>query len=137
MNFQSAQSRGGENYGWSIMEGNQCFWHESAVCNTEGLTFPVAEYDHTRGCAIVGGAVYRGDRIPYLQGYFIFADFCLGEIYGVKQLDRQPVQADRPAWQSALLASAAVPISAIGQDEEGNVYATGYQDGVLYLLAEE
>ena len=137
VNFQSAQSRGGENYGWSIMEGNQCFWHESAVCNTEGLTFPVAEYDHTRGCAIVGGAVYRGDRIPYLQGYFIFADFCLGEIYGVKQLDRQPVQADRPAWQSALLASAAVPISAIGQDEEGNVYATGYQDGVLYLLAEE
>ena len=137
VNFQPAESRGGENYGWSIVEGTNCYWHESVACSAEGVTFPVAEYSHLRGCAVVGGAVYRGDRIPELQGYFIFADFCIGEIYGVKQLDPQPAQADRPAWQSALLASAAVPISAIGQDEEGNVYAIGYQDGVLYLLAQE
>ena len=137
VNFQPAESRGGENYGWSIVEGTNCYWHESVACSAEGVTFPVAEYSHLRGCAVVGGAVYRGDRIPELQGYFIFADFCIGEIYGVKQLDPQPAQADRPAWQSALLASAAVPISGIGQDEEGNVYAIGYQDGVLYLLAQE
>ncbi len=137
VNFQPAESRGGENYGWSIVEGTNCYWHESVACSAEGVTFPVAEYSHLRGCAVVGGAVYRGDRIPELQGYFIFADFCTGEIYGVKQLDPQPAQADRPAWQSALLASAAVPISGIGQDEEGNVYAIGYQDGVLYLLAQE
>ena len=137
INFQSADSRGGKNYGWSILEGNQCFWHESVVCSIEGLTFPVAEYDHSQGCAVVGGTVYRGDRFPDLQGYFIFADFCRGQIYGVKQLDQQPRQADQPAWHNVLIANAAVPISSIGKDEEDNVYATGYQDGVLYMFTEE
>ena len=137
MNFQSAKSRGGENYGWSIMEGTNCFWHESVVCSLEGLTPPVAEYNHPGGCAIVGGTVYRGDRIAGLQGYFIFSDFCIGEIYGIRQLDPQPALAERTAWQSVLLAKAAVPISSIGQDEEGNLYATGYADGIIYVLAEE
>ena len=137
VSFQPAESRGGENYGWSLVEGTNCYWHEGVVCSAEGLTFPVAEFSHTRGCAVVGGAVYRGERIAGLQGYYIFADYCGGNIYGVRQLYQQPAQADRTAWQSVLVAKARVPISSIGRDEEGNVYATGYADGVVYLLAAE
>jgi hypothetical protein len=39
-------------------------------------------------------------------------------------------------WQTTLLANASVPISSVGEDEEGNVYVTGYQDGAVYMLVE-
>ena len=29
-----------------------------------------------------------------------------------------------------------VPVSSIGEDEEGNVYITGYQDGVISMIIE-
>ena len=79
------------------------------------------------------GAVYRRSGNPDLQGLFLFADSCNGRIWGLKspQLDSQNV------WQTQLLANASVPISSVGRDEDGNIFATGYQDGVLYRLADE
>ena len=58
VNVQPANSAGGENYGWNIMEGSLCF-DPPTNCDTTGLTLPVAEYDHTEGCSITGGTVYR------------------------------------------------------------------------------
>ncbi len=79
------------------------------------------------------GAVYRRSGSPDLQGLFLFADSCHGRIWGLKppQLDSQNV------WQIQLLADPSVPISSVGKDEDGNIFATGYQDGVLYRLADE
>ena len=132
VNFQPAESAGGENYGWPIMEGTTCFEHIFLSCIADSLTMPVAEYAHWRGCAVVGGAVYRGSRNATLQGLFIFSDFCTGHIWGLRRADSDLEE----AWQSILLVNAAVPISSIGEDEDGNVYATGYQDGVLYMITE-
>lgn len=97
------------------------------------LHSPVAEYDRSQGCAIVGGVVYRNNGGRDLQGRFLFADFCSGRIWGLKR--PQPIY-DK-MWQAELVAEAGVPISSLGEDEKGNVYATGYQDGVLYLLEEK
>ncbi len=45
------------------MEGDHCY--DPAVgCPSSGLTLPIAEYDHTQGCAITGGFVYREPRSP-------------------------------------------------------------------------
>jgi hypothetical protein len=33
------------------------------------------------GCAITGGYVYRGCKIPELYGRYVFSDYCLGTIY--------------------------------------------------------
>lgn len=133
VNFQPASSKGGENYGWLLREGTICFelWH----CGMEQdkLHSPVAEYERSQGCAIVGGVVYRNNGGRDLQGRFLFADFCSGRIWGLKR--PQPIY-DK-MWQAELVAEAGVPISSIGEDEKGNVYATGYQDGVLYLLEEK
>jgi len=57
IDFQAANSAGGENYGWRLTEGNHCFL--PADCDPAGLTPPVAEYDHSLGCAVTGGHVYR------------------------------------------------------------------------------
>lgn len=141
VNYQPAASAGGENYGWRITEGSICFeqWGcvkgepceiEHWLCSAEGQTSPVSEYNHEVGCAVVGGAVYRGSGIPSLQGVFLFADFCRGQIWGLRG-------GPHDKWQSPLLINSSVPISSIGEDQEGNVYVVGYQTGVISMIAEE
>ena len=135
VNYQPASSAGGENYGWPIMEGNACYNKRPWPCSGYGLTYvwPVVVYDHSQGCAVVGGTVYRGTSYPDMQGLFIYADFCSGQIWGLKR----PDQDLQNGWQDTLLLTASVPLSSIGEDEEGNVYVTGYQDGVVYMLTKK
>lgn len=66
----------GLNFGWSIMEGTECF--QSDDCDTDGLVLPITEYTHDDGCSITGGEVYRGSAIPSLTGQYFFSDFCSG-----------------------------------------------------------
>lgn len=49
---------------WPIVEGDQC--HRDANCDISGFTMPVTENDHTEGCAVIGGQVYRGSQYPDL-----------------------------------------------------------------------
>ena len=134
VNYQPAGSPAGRNFGWAVMEGNICFEHDFLICNAQGLTSPVAEYDHAHGCAVVGGTVYRGKTIPALRGLFLFADFCRGDIWGLKRTVDTSTGRAEISWQSAHLANAGFPVSSIGEDEEGNVYAAGYQDGTIYMI---
>ena len=144
LNFQPAASNGGENYGWPTIEGTRCprFENLPVPCRQAGIFVPpVAEYDHTHGCAIVGGTVYRGSRMPHLKDRFLFADFCRGDIWSLSKLELTgstgPDQAGRDAWQSDLVLKASVPVSSVGEDEEGNLYVTGYPNGVVYMITAE
>ena len=135
VNFQPAASRGGENYGWNLKEGSRCF--ESLPCSAQGLISPVVEYDHVYSCAIVGGAVYRGSDYPDMQGVFFYGDFCSGRIWGLRRSGAGSTQDFYDGWQSTLPLNAKVPVSSVGEDEEGNVYVTGYQDGAIYMITGE
>ena len=66
----------GNNYGWNIMEGTQCF--NSASCNQAGLVLPAHEYANNtaNGCSITGGYVYRGTALPELAGHYLYSDYC-------------------------------------------------------------
>ncbi len=44
-------------------------------------SYPVLQYSHAMGLAIAGGLVYRGERIPELQGKFIFGDIANGRLW--------------------------------------------------------
>ncbi len=119
VNFQSAESIGGENYGWPVWEGDYCNQYESKSCNVVNVVLPVSVYEHVQGmCVIAGGAV--------LSGIFLYADFCKGRIWGLQRIG------DR--WQSTQLVSANTAISSIGTDETGNIYAAGYSSGMIYRL---
>ena len=117
VNFQPADSGGGENYGWPLLEGLFPVEVEAAV---DDLVLPVAVYGRPQGCAVVGGAVY--------EGQFIYADFCTSKIWSLRRLGQDE-------WQNRLLMTVGVPISSIGADESGNLYALGYLDGRIYRLA--
>jgi len=87
--------RNGENYGWMRREG---YWENGrwrggllsdlfalppeVVSGREkdGLTYPVAIYDHDEGRAITGGFAYRG-RIAALQGKLVFGDIQNGRLF--------------------------------------------------------
>ena len=124
VNYQPASSKGGENYGWPIMEGIHCY--DPDPCSTIGLTEPVAEYPHSRGCAVVGGPVYRGSKFTQMQGIYFYADFCSGRIWGLRRIGDN--------WQSALLYDASFSITGIGEDEDGSLYVTNYTDGTILAL---
>ena len=83
VDYQSAGSKGGENYGWRIMEGNHCF-NPPQGCNTTGLVRPIHEYPHIPDCSVTGGYIYRGSAIPSAQGTYFFADFCTGKIWSFR-----------------------------------------------------
>lgn len=86
---QPANSKGGENYGWRLYEGNFCKGIEGAPCpgSTDGLTFPVYEYPHDNGdCSVTGGFVHRGaEEWKPLSGTYIYGDWCSGRIWGLKR----------------------------------------------------
>ena len=72
INFQPADSTGGENYGWNVWEGNHIF----AGGNAPNHVKPIFEYTRNLGCSVTGGYVYRGEAIPDLQAVYIFGDYC-------------------------------------------------------------
>lgn len=115
VNFQDAGSEGGENYGYNFWEGNDCDWS----CKVDNLVYPVSVYEHTQGkCVVVGGAV--------VSSIFVYADFCKGSIWGLQQIGER--------WQSTLLVESGTPISSIGSDETGNLYATAYATGKILQI---
>ncbi len=126
INYQPASSTGGENYGWSIMEGTDCF--KSDPCSSEGLVHPVAEYDHSQGCAIVGGPIYRGLSYHRMQGVYFYADFCSGRIWGLRR--------SGDVWENVLLMDVPFLISGIGEDESGNIYVTDYNQGSIWMISD-
>jgi len=126
VDYQLASSAGGENYGWRKMEGNHCY-NPPNNCDDGTLVHPVLEYDHSAGrCSITGGYRYRGTAIPGLNGIYLFADFCGGQIYAGKQ-------DAAGAWTSSLLLDTAVNVSSFGEDDTGEVYVCGL-GGVVYRI---
>ena len=73
-------SKGG-NYGWKAYEGFHPYDLQAlanASVNVSNLTFPIFEYSHLVGLAVIGGFVYRGQAIPGLVGDYVFADWSKG-----------------------------------------------------------
>jgi glucose/arabinose dehydrogenase len=127
VDYQAAASPGGENYGWRIMEGLHCYNAES--CDMTGLVLPVAEYDHSQGCSVTGGLVYRGGDYAGMQGVYFYADYCSGRLWGLKH--------DGVAWQSALLLETGHSVASFGEDEAGNLYLSDYFNGDIYKIEEQ
>ena len=130
VDVQPADEPGGQNYGWPIMEGLHCF-PEDRSCERAGLSLPVWEYDHSQGCSVTGGYVYRGEEFPILAGIYVFGDYCSGRIWGLAPLDG----AGADGWQAALLTQADIQLSSFGEDERGELYLVDIRRGELFKIA--
>jgi len=127
IDFQPAASTGGENYGWSVMEGTYCF-RPADGCDTSGKVLPVYEYSHADGsCSVTGGYRYRGDAAPDLRGLYVFADYC--------QRDLLALAPDGDGWRVLTIGRTPGRVTAFGEDESGEVYLVSGTDGGLYRVA--
>jgi len=119
----------GINWGWRVMEGNHCF-NPSSGCSTTGKTRPLNEYSHasTGGCAVTGGYVYRGAAIPALRGWYVYGDYCNGQVWAVS------AGAGRNTTPVDLL-STGMMISGFGQDDAGELYLCDLNGAVYRIVA--
>lgn len=121
--------QGGRNYGWNIMEGPECFRAEE--CDRTGLTPPVAWYPTRAGCAITGGYVYRGTSIPALAGFYLYADYCSGDVWA---LDAASALAGNET-EAYDMGNAGIMVTSFGEDERGELYLVGSGGEVLRVMA--
>jgi len=126
IDFQSAASTGGENYGWRVMEGSFCY-NPSSGCDQSGKILPVAEYSHTIGCSVTGGYVYRGLNFPALTGHYFYGDYCSGRLFSLYNNGAS-------GWVAAQIVDTSYLISTFGEDEQGELYLTDYATGKIYNI---
>lgn len=126
VNFQPVSSKGGENYGWAVMEGTHCF-RPASGCDTTGMTRPIFEYDHGEGCSITGGYVYRGSEFPALRGTYLFTDYCSGNLWATRQVAAGKFETER-------IGRVPGGISSFGEDEAGELYAVRDSEGAVYRV---
>ena len=124
----------GGNYGWAIREGAHPFGnYESKSAQT--LIDPIYEYDHRVGKSITGGFVYRGKKIPELQGHYLYADYISGKVYALNYDNKT-----NKVLGNYSIPSPMFPIITFGEDEEGEAYfavVTGNGKGIYKLLPGE
>lgn len=128
INFQPVGSPGGENYGWKLIEG--LVPYEDAVIDPETaktLTAPVWVYDHSLGCSVTGGYVYRGRALPALWGMYLYGDYCNGRVWTL-------YQNPDGTWVNTVFMDTGKQITSFGEDETGELYLVDYKGGVYKLI---
>lgn len=123
VNFVPSGSKGGMNFGWNIYEGNNRLSDKPIG---EDYQPPFTVYDHTQGCSVTGGYVYRGGQLQALRGLYFYGDYCNGNVW-VAERDRDGF------WQMRLFRNTRRQISSFGEDERGELYLIDYKGYVLRL----
>lgn len=109
--------RGG-NYGWNAREGRHRFGPKGSEPRDD-LIEPIWEYNHALGKSITGGHVYRGERLPKLVGWYLYADYVSGQVWALKyDAETKQVVANRTIRGNEM------PVTSFGEDQSGDVYFT-------------
>ena len=124
VSFTPRQSPGLENYGWDLYEGSERF--EEGNAGPGELVFPVAQYNHSRGCSITGGFVYRGSARSSERGRYIYGDYCSGIVWSFRisegaatGLRVEPFRVDG--------------LSSFGENSAGEIFAVSH-GGTIYRV---
>jgi glucose/arabinose dehydrogenase/putative cell wall-binding protein len=119
----------GVNFGWPYYEGfHIAKFHSCPAPSSPGSTPPLLVYDHSKGCAIIGGYVYRGSEFPDLVGRYLFGDLCSGTIWDVA------AGATSPATPEVLLQSG-LTLTGFGEDAAGELYLEEINGGVYHIVS--
>lgn len=124
--------RGGGNYGWNRREGKHDYRDENSARFKPGpdyvqapgpLIEPILDYHHDVGKSITGGYVYRGKRVPALEGAYLYADYVSGQVWALWYDEAaEKIIANRTIRQSGS------PVITFGEDDAGEVYFTSERE---------
>jgi glucose/arabinose dehydrogenase len=135
----------GGNYGWNVKEGTHCSSTDDNTTTLDScpevdvfgtpLTDPVIEINNAanpaggKALTIIGGNVYRGNKIPGLQGVYIFGTFAQGTDSPDGELFKaRPAGPGLWSYEELELESfsddTGYYIKGFGQDNDGEIYVT-------------
>jgi glucose/arabinose dehydrogenase len=131
INFQRADSKGGENYGWSLKEGKHPF--KPSLITTQRLVDPIVEYNHDHGeQAVIGGYVYRGAALPEEQGNYFFADMTgTFSSFAVNENNPSVVK----SRTDELFPAGVEDVNSFGEDAAGELYICVMAGSVYRIVA--
>ena len=108
----------GRNYGWDRLEGN----HVREGSPPPGHILPVHEYSlQGTACAVTGGYTYRGSAVPNMVGAYVFADFCVGQLWMLRNGQRTDLAPKTDA------------VSSFGEDPAGELYVLSLNGPVFRI----
>lgn len=143
----------GKNYGWPDREGTFLIDSTADINRVYplpkddsryGYSYPVAQFDHDEGNAIMGGFDYTGSQLPQLKGKYIFGEIVRGRVFYVNlneiregtqaTIHEFPLRLDgRPTTLKELSKANKVDFR-IGQDAAGELYLMTKADGMMYKV---
>jgi glucose/arabinose dehydrogenase len=142
IHVQPVGSKGGENYGWNVMEGRGEFQRGNRPADdppalpdeehrARGLEPPVWIYRHRPVASVTGGYFYEGEAVPRLRDRYIFADFMSGQVWSFRLRNGR---ADDVTEHTAMQAGfgeggAALAISSFARDAAGDLYVLDLKGG--------
>jgi glucose/arabinose dehydrogenase len=133
-NFVSADSIGGENFGWPCYEGIDSYL--TSGCETiDQYSFPYFAIEHTPGggpCSAVGGFVYRGSTFANLRGWYFHTDWCSGEFFVSRQLEGG-------IWETHSLGTliGGFAVTGFGESESGELYVVAWSALIQLVAVDE
>ena len=144
VDVEPADSPGGLNYGWDVMEGTSCFTDPDGgpdpgepPCHDPSLVLPAYEYANDDvTCLVTGGAVYRGNASPSLRGLYFFTDGCAARITTFRWNPSTGLAEDVTDRHDEFLPDVGnmFQLVAIAPDGFGELYAVSLLAGSVYKL---
>lgn len=141
IDYQPGTSAGGENYGWDLYEGLVCPNPSCGTipsCSSISPVLPVAVYENlsfSQNCAVTGGYVYRGCRIPDLRGTYFYADFCTAFIKSFRIVGGQATTSvDRTTQLDPPGPLTIDTITSFGEDASGEIYVVDRGGEIFKIL---
>ena len=143
----------GGNYGWHFKEGQwlfnpffydlQGFASDSFVYGFSpgqpaDMIDPNAEYDHDEGVAIIGGFVYRGQRIEELRGRYVFGDYsdgfnsANGRVMYLDEDDNADIHERTPKIFNLINGHTNLFVNGFGEDAAGELYVLANKTGIPF-----
>jgi len=126
----------GGNYGWPVREA---FHHFKPGPAASQFIEPVLEYphrpeqakntkfsEHSVGLSVTGGYVYRGKKYPALRGVYVYADYNLGTIWGLRYQNGKVLEYGTLLEQPKNVVSFA-------EDADGELYVLCFDDKIFKL----
>lgn len=140
IDFQAAGTGAGRNYGWRCTEGTTNTGLTGCTFGSPSLTGPIHVYNHVAGTSggysLTGGYVYRGCRIPDLQGAYFFADYVNANIWSFRYVNgvKSDFQLHNATLGTSVEGAAVNQVSSFGEDANGEMYIADHGGQVFKII---
>ena len=138
INFIVASSAGGQNFGWRVREGDIATPGVGGALQP-GMVDPVLVYNRSFGFSITGGHVVHSDRLPGLDGQYLFADYGSDRIWSRPADGSLLGMSGTTEWTSLLNAGGAGALGGIvgfGEGATGELFIVEIGGRVVQVVPE-